>query len=505
MKIRVTGALFVTVAAATGVLAEPPAVEALLAMQSAGGTTTATSQTATDRRVADAVKARDRNAVVRLLDARADVNGRQPDGATALHWAAHWNDLETARLLLRRAADVNASNDHGATPLQLACTNGSTEMVQALLEARANPNAALRSGETPLMTAARSGNAAIIDLLAAAGATIDARESTDAQTALMWAAAEKQAAVAHRLLAHGAGVNERSKSGSTPILFAARTGDVEIAKLLLAAGAKVNDTARDGSTPLLVAAVRGRVDLARFLLENGADPNADGPGYTALHWAAGGWETELTGSRGIIRGRDDEWDALGGLYANKVELLRALLSWGADPNARVMRPPPRVGFTVFRVQVLVGASPFFLAAFAADAPAMRVLANWGADPHLTNNERTTPLMAAAGVGRQLAETRTTLEGSLDAAKVAVELGNDVNATNNAGDTPLHGAAHTRSNALVQFLFDKGATLDVANKRGETPLSISERTLTEGSAPTNTRTSTGDLLRKLGATATRAPR
>ena len=51
---------------------------------------------------------------------RADVNGRQPDGATALHWAAHWADMETVTVLLAAGADPNAANDFGVTPLSMA-------------------------------------------------------------------------------------------------------------------------------------------------------------------------------------------------------------------------------------------------------------------------------------------------------------------------------------------------------------------------------------------------
>jgi ankyrin repeat protein len=451
-----------------------------------------------DRRLAEAAKKRDAAAVKRLLNDRADVNGRQPDGATALHWAAHWNEVETARLLVRAGADVNAANDFGVTPLQLAATNASTAMVESLLEAGANPNLAMASGETPLMTAARTGNVAVVDALLARGAAIDAKESTQGQTALMWAVAERHTAVARRLIERGANLNERSKGGYTPLLFAARSGDLDLANALLSGGANVNDAAPDGATPLLVSTVRGHVDLAKLFLEKGADPNADAAGYTALHWASGSWETELTGPRGIVLGRDEEWVALRGLEERKIELVRALLAKGAKPNVQVTRPPPRVGFSVFRAPILIGATPFFLAAMAGDAATMRVLAEAGADPKLTVKDGTTPLMAASGVARVLAESRVTAASSFEAAKVAVELGNDVNATNTASETALHGAAHIRADALVQFLADNGAKLDVKNRRGETPLVIAERSVAAGSAPVVERTSTGNLLRKLGA-------
>ena len=182
---------------------------------------------------------------------------------------------------------------------------------------------------------------------------------------------------------------------------------------------------------------------------------------------------------------------------HKLELIRTLLAHGADPNARLTKSPPRFGFSVFRAN-LAGATPFFLAAMAGDVAVMRLLAGAGADARLTTNDGTSPLMAAAGVSRVLAETRVTLERSADAVRLACELGCDVNHMNKAGETALHGAALIRADAIVRFLAGRGAALDVANKRGETPLMIAERTVAAGSAPVLVRTSTGDLLRSLGA-------
>jgi uncharacterized protein len=233
-----------------------------------------------------------------------------------------------------------------------------------------------------------------------------------------------------------------------------------------------------------------------LLLDSGADPNAGQAGYTALHWAAGSWETELTGPRGILTDRDEEWSALRGLGSRKLELVTALLAKGANPDVRVTKSPPKVGFTVARVPN--GATPFFLAAMAGDAPVMHALAKAGADTRAAANDKTTPLMIAAGVQRVLAESLVPERSTIEAVKAAWELGGDVNAVNAAGDTALHGAAHIRSDALVRFLAEKGAELSVKNSKGETPLMVSERTIAAGSAPVYGRSSTGDLLRSLGA-------
>ena len=111
---------------------------------------------------------------------------------------------------------------------------------------------------------------------------------------------------------------------------------------------------------------------------------------------------------------------------------------------------------------------------------------------------TTPLMAAAGVGRNLALSLVTEERALEAVAFIRALGGNVNAANAAGDTALHGAALVRSDALVELLVEGGATVRVENARGETPLDVAERFVNVGGATLVARTSTGDLLRALGA-------
>jgi hypothetical protein len=126
-----------------------------------------------DPKIADAAQNQDMGLVRTLLVQGVDANSTQPDGATALHWAVHWNDIATAEVLIGEGANVNAVNRAGASPLSLACTNGNTTMVQALLDARANANTASPSGETPLMRCARSGLAEAVKILLAHGAQVN--------------------------------------------------------------------------------------------------------------------------------------------------------------------------------------------------------------------------------------------------------------------------------------------------------------------------------------------
>jgi len=73
-----------------------------------------------DRQLIEAVRAQDQAAVRTLLQEQVDVNAPQGDGATALHWAAYLDDLETAELLIRAGARADVVNDFGVGPLSLA-------------------------------------------------------------------------------------------------------------------------------------------------------------------------------------------------------------------------------------------------------------------------------------------------------------------------------------------------------------------------------------------------
>jgi ankyrin repeat protein len=106
-----------------------------------------------------------------------------------------------------------------------------------------------------------------------------------------------------------------------------------------------------------------------------------------------------------------------------------------------------------------------MAARTADLELMRLLLELGADPLLANDDNTTPLLAAAGVGTQSpGEDPGTDDEALQAVRLALELGNDVNAVDKNGETAMHGAAYKHLTSVVQFLVDKGARIEVWNQK-----------------------------------------
>ena len=431
-------------------------------------------------RLIDAVRANDAGAVRTLLDARADANAVQPDGTTALHWAVERDAIEIVQLLIRAGANVKATNRYGATPLWLASLNGNAATIGVLLEAGADPSAASDEGETALMVAARTGKIDAVNLLLARGADPNVKEQWRGQTALMWAAAEGYAPVIETLVARGADVSARSNGGFTAILFAAREGRIAAVDALIKAGADMNDSLPirkrapqnapppppdPGPNVFLLAAANAHYELAAWLLDRGADPNAAPQGFTALHQVSWVRKAGIAGSNNPAPQGSGTMDSLA--------FVRKLVAKGATLDTRVTKKP-NMGVTTLNS---IGATPFLLAARTADAPLMKLLAELGANPLLTNEDGSTPLMVAAGVGTNSpGEDPGTEPEVLDAVRVALDLGNDLNVVDKNGETAMHGAAYKHVPTVVHYLADKGARADVWNRpnsKGWTPLKIAE--------------------------------
>ena len=418
-----------------------------------------------DFELADAMQRQQKVAVKELLTEGVDVNAYQLDGTTALQWAAYHNDLVSAKLLLGAGANPNIPNDYGMLPTLLAARNGSAAMLEILLNGGADPNLTFPTGETPLMSAAMTGITAAVETLLKNGANPNLIETTRGQTALMWAIAEEHIETVHLLLTHGADIHVNSHSDFTPLMFAARSGNIELARLLLAKGSDINATAKDGASVLHIATIRGHSKLATFLLEQGADPNSNAIGYTALHWASGTWESSMTYDYPV---QDGEWSVLGGIKEDRLKFIKTLLSYGADPNARITESPIRFG-NGYGTPPVIGATPFFLAAQATDTDTMRLLLENGADPMLNADGDTTALMAASMMYRQTGSSRIEEAQAIKTVEFCLMLGNDINASNSIGDTALHSVVHYGWPLLAEFLLENGADPSPVNAKGQTPL------------------------------------
>jgi ankyrin repeat protein len=444
------------------------------------------ASSSSDLQLIEAAKQGDVATIASLLKMHADVNAPEPDGTSALVEAVHGNHAGVAALLIKSGAKANAANSFGITPLSEAAANGNAEILEILLQAGADPNALSAQGEPALMTAARAGNPEAVRVLLKHGAVVDARESWKGQTALMWAAAENRAEVAKTLIEAGANVNARStewpeekkrpsngnivslrpRGGLTPLLFAAREGALASIEVLAKAGCDLNLTEPDGTNALVMALINAHYDAAAFLLNAGADPNiADKYGRTALYAAIDMNSLEPSVTRPAPKESDE---------THPLDVARSALAHGAKVDPLLTKPTPGRGLSDDPDLILrAGATPFIRAAKTGDVAAMQLLLDHGADPRAVTKDGVTALMAAAGLGWRFGQSQVPEGDSLKAVQFCLEHNGEVNAVNVTGQTALHGAASRGANDIIRLLAERGAKLDVKDKRNRTPLDIAE--------------------------------
>ncbi len=453
-------------------------------------------------RLVDAVKEANAQTIRGLLRQGVDVNATEPDGATALHWAARNDDRATVALLLRAGAKVNVANRYGVTPLALAVNNGSVTVTQALLNAGADPNAATPEGETVLMTAARAGSVEVVRTLLAKGAKVNARERWQDQTALMWAAAENHGAVVTALLESGADPDIRSKvldgmpplrktapdvgqqgihttfpkGGLTAIHYAARQNAPAAVTALAAAGVDLNQPDPDGFTPMIFAILNGHYDLAALLVEKGAgidvtDKSGRTPLYTAVDMST--FEYSFNRPNPKPTGR-----------MTNADLVVFLLGHGANPNARLKDRVVAAKYdTAGNPNLIAGATPLLKAVSTSDVALTKVLLDAGADPFLRNAVHSNVLMVAAGLNWRRLGSIGPEADAIATVKILLDRGVDINAFNDQGQTVMHavamrgrGGAEEGPNTvesldLIRYLVSRGGRLDVKDKAGRTPLGM----------------------------------
>ena len=459
-----------------------------------------------ESRLADLLMQGDSAAARQLLTGlKLDVNVAQGDGMTPLHWAAHHDDLETARLLLAAGANVNAETRLGGiTPLFMACTNGNPHIIALLLKSGASAKAVKPNGTTALMIAAASGSTDSVKTLLDAGAEINATEKAHGQTALMFAAALNRADVATYLLASHADASIATVIKKLERVRFDQDGNVVEDKAAAKPAAAPPDPAADlnalaksiglNAAEVRYAKIRAKAGdvAARAPRKVGADFQG---GMTALLFAAR--EGHLATVQALVNGGaavnqvshgDKMTPLVMAIINGHLDIAKFLVAQGADPN----------------LASLSGVTPLYAAIDVQWAPKA-----WYPQPGV-DQEKTrylelmdSLLAKGASVNAQLGEKlwfrsftndytwvdpagatpfwRAAQSGDIEAMRLLIKYKADPKLATKAGDTPLHAAsgigwaANWSTNApypavnAVQYCVELGNDVNVADGRGYTAL------------------------------------
>ena len=248
--------------------------------------------------------------IIRLLvDAGADLNATDADGATALHAAAFSGSMNVLKLLVGNNAKLDLKDDEGSTPLLVAVLQGRHAAAKYLIESGANLNIKDRSGVAPIHAAISQAQPKLLNTLLCHQVDVNVKNE-EGMTALHIAVDENDASAVELLIAHNANVNAPDRDGSTPLHLVELNSDRGALSLLnmdeealtlqeTLMELKLDDNealqgrvARDSvltaeaQRMLQAAVVSGRRQVAELLIEKGALVDAkDESGYTPLHEA----------------------------------------------------------------------------------------------------------------------------------------------------------------------------------------------------------------------------
>jgi ankyrin repeat protein len=321
-----------------------------------------------------------------LVDRGADVNAKESEwGQTPLVFAAAQNRVEAIRALLARGADARIATKTIDLAMQGALDRAATDRQRKVLEA------SVPKGEQPTASQLQAAIHSARELLASGklpppeeGAAPGGRGGRGGRGAGADPAAtgDPVATAANSFNPEEINPPVATKGGLTALLHAARQGYVEAARALLDGGAPINQVgAGEATSPLLMAVINGQFDMAIFLIQRGADPNLAARGNAvAPLWAA-------INTQWQPRTRFPQPQEMEQQKATYLDVMKALLDAGADPNARLRSHPwymvySGCGNRNCGLADNSGSTAFWRAAYATDVEAMRLLVARGADPNL---------------------------------------------------------------------------------------------------------------------------
>ncbi|XP_064601004.1 ankyrin-3-like [Liolophura sinensis] len=166
---------------------------------------------------------------------KGEINQKDHEGMTALHWAAFHDRPNHVRILLERGADIFREDIDGKTALHWAAQNGNLQCCELLYKWKDGTsllNHGDHAGKTPVHFAAAAGNLSVIQSFATVEDCDLEAEDPDDRTPLHWAVATGQVHCVALLLDFGVTPNPVDTEACTPLDYARQSNQKECIKLL---------------------------------------------------------------------------------------------------------------------------------------------------------------------------------------------------------------------------------------------------------------------------------
>merc|ERR1719188_1096112 len=206
--------------------------------------------------MADAAQAGSQEVVAEMLNKGGfDVNAQDPEGNTALHWAAWFKQDIITTKLCEHGARPDIGNATGEAAVHWAAKSSHVHSLDVMTRGdRGFLTKRDMDGFTPFIISAQNDNAPIMEWMYLKGVSVEEQDDWG-RTSLHWACYKGHRRTVQWLLSRSANIAHRDHEGMTAIHWAALKGHETVADMLIDVGAvhllHMPDTA--GDTPIDLA------------------------------------------------------------------------------------------------------------------------------------------------------------------------------------------------------------------------------------------------------------